>query len=685
MMSRLRVSTLCAVVALLAVAAAAVDARSGRLQGASSSMESLAPVTLLEVAQVSGNSSAGNDTQLSNGTATGGGNETGTSQQQAPRPLANVCPLNCSSNGYCLEGQCFCRTGWQGAVCDQKVCPNDCSLNGQCVRGSCVCNPGFFGDACHIRGCLYNCNGNGYCHDQTCVCFDNYMGVFCEDEKGCPSRCNAPNGECREGRCYCKPGWTGEACSDKICPNECSSHGECNPKTGVCKCDANFYSEDCSKRFCPSHCSGRGICDPSTGNCTCSEGFFGANCAPTNCKNNCSDHGKCLISNETGRAFCSCEKGWSGVGCEKEVCPNMCNEAKGHGECTTYGCKCKAEWGDDDCSRRRCPYDCSGADHGACDREAGWKCACLTGWNGEACQERTCDFDCLGHGVCNNGTCECRDWWSGRVCHMPVCKNDCSKQGQCVLPAMDMRIMQAVNGTLTGVDKVLIELPLRHMERAHCLCDMGFAGSDCAKKACKNDCNGRGVCEGGVCFCNSGFFGEDCSAVESVDLPAQNKSQLETARERCEAHCFHGKCLRAISRINRGIEVNHTSNLQDVVRNSTVEYECYCEPEWSGPSCDRSLTRCPPQCIDSNGVCARNCTGSALCPVRDGKMCSGRGSCNEKGECECEPPFVGIDCGTATCPNNCNGKGLCNTKTQRCLCFAGWAGVDCSQKVFADS
>ena len=38
---------------------------------------------------------------------------------------------------------------------------------------------------------------------------------------------------------------------------------------------------------------------------------------------------------------------------------------------------------------------------------------------------------------------------------------------------------------------------------------------------------------------------------------------------------------------------------------------------------------------------------------------------------------AGDNCSTAVCPKDCNGNGMCDTATGRCICFPGFGGRAC--------
>jgi hypothetical protein len=88
------------------------------------------------------------------------------------------CMNNCTGNGICHYGQCFCYSDYQGANCDTPrftdfiECGYLCSSNGICGLSSiignnryfnCTCNAGYIGAYCGIAICTGDCNYQGTC------------------------------------------------------------------------------------------------------------------------------------------------------------------------------------------------------------------------------------------------------------------------------------------------------------------------------------------------------------------------------------------------------------------------------------------------------------------------------------------------------------------------------------------
>ena len=63
------------------------------------------------------------------------------------------CDKNCYDNGICsAPGQCICKTGWNGTLCDIPICTKNCSKNGNCTApGNCTCFSSFSGKFCETE------------------------------------------------------------------------------------------------------------------------------------------------------------------------------------------------------------------------------------------------------------------------------------------------------------------------------------------------------------------------------------------------------------------------------------------------------------------------------------------------------------------------------------------------------
>ncbi|XP_023146865.2 N-acetylglucosamine-1-phosphodiester alpha-N-acetylglucosaminidase isoform X1 [Amphiprion ocellaris] len=131
-------------------------------------------------------------------------------------------PGNCSGHGDCVDGQCRCQEGWQGAACDSLVCQT-CGPHGFCTANGCVCDAGWRGKNCS-QECLPGFYGDGC--NQTCSCNN---GGSCDPIYG---------------RCTCPPGFQGDSC-EQLCP-------------------LGFFGPSCAQEC---HCENLCPCDPQTGSC----------------------------------------------------------------------------------------------------------------------------------------------------------------------------------------------------------------------------------------------------------------------------------------------------------------------------------------------------------------------------------------------------------------------------------
>jgi len=161
-----------------------------------------------------------------------------------------------------------------------------------------------------------------------------------------------------------------------------------------------------------------------------------------------------------------------------------------------------------------------------------------------------------------------------------------------------------------------------------------FSGEDCSQSTCSNNegliCGGNGICKDSLCYFVSGFLPPLC----------ENKE--------CQDGCSgNGACADGV---------------------------CECENGFYGPSCKIRMRNLTPSDEDCHDViiatsCKDNCNGHGKCDIGNGV-------------CECgatnSPSWYGNTCQLKQCPADCSGKGLCDDKGN-CTCKEGFKGKDCSE------
>ncbi len=631
--------------------------------------------------------------------------------------ISAPCPHNCTAvdHGTCTpSGSCKCINGWHGPDCGEPGCPKDCSEQGQCRKGRCYCKKGFSGLDCSTQ-CKNRCNKRGDCIDGKCKCYPGFEGDDCSKLTQCPRSITTKvdcsgHGFCFRARkkCFCEPGWSGEDCSEQVgnCEaHQCTGHGTC--KFGKCFCDVGFSGDKCEivnkcpgncngkgyclhgrcycyngfegaacERFtkdktCPSKCSGNGFC--MHGRCFCADGYGGADCSePTGfCKDNtCSNNGVCKFGK------CFCQPGSSGARCEQGGCNPKCEEGKG--VCILGSCRCNPGFSGPACSTPlTCPQGCS--DKGVCILGS---CACLPGFTGRDCSvavilagnttvtvsitapagnatASACPANCSNRGVCRNGKCICAPGFDGL---------DCSIEQEASCP-------MNCNG----------EPPLFNQRGfcryGKCFCKPGYGGVACEKElSCSSDCYKNGVCHFGKCHCLPGFGGNDCATrVDAADaIKAVNDANPKPPLN-------SNLTLAANATKTNGTAVNGTA-----AGNTTAGANS------TRPNFLDTTTTVPPK-VDASSVfavVASTMTGSnatAALPDALSSMhkpcgelthgCSQHGLC-VKSKCACEPGYAGVDCSIVLggqlwhrCPSACNKRGLC--LFGKCYCDLGFGGPAC--------
>jgi hypothetical protein len=196
---------------------------------------------------------------------------------------AAQCPNACSGHGTCGKNdQCTCYRNWMANDCSLRSCPSARAwvdtplgdLNG--IGGveaydatTCTTTQGWFvtGTPSTTTGHL-GCSKTAQWHNGPLY---EYWPKDGADGEGHFYRICSNKGFCnhKTGECDCLPGYEGSACQRNVCPDDCNGHGTCesitdlataygttydlwdSSKAMVCKCDPGFTGPSCLDRLCP--------------------------------------------------------------------------------------------------------------------------------------------------------------------------------------------------------------------------------------------------------------------------------------------------------------------------------------------------------------------------------------------------------------------------------------------------
>jgi hypothetical protein len=133
-------------------------------------------------------------------------------------------------------------------------------------------------------------------------------------------------------------------------------------------------------------------------------------------------------------------------------------------------------------------------------------CECFPGFEGNACEKRSCPVgpqlrgmpfsndeahpsaECSGQGVCDysTGNCRCEAGFAGYNCGKTQCQNDCNGKGQCL----------SLKSAATENDGYMYNRTTVYSQWDAemffgCKCEYGFSGVDCSERVCPSGVDPR--------------------------------------------------------------------------------------------------------------------------------------------------------------------------------------------------
>nr|XP_015196429.1 PREDICTED: delta-like protein 3 [Lepisosteus oculatus] len=296
-----------------------------------------------------------------------------------------ICLSGCSQkHGYCESpGECKCRLGWQGRLCDE------------CVR---------------YPGCLHGTCGQPW----QCHCLEGWGGLFCNQDlnyctnhRPCLNGATCTNTGQGSYTCACRPGFSGTNCemeTNECDSNPCKNGGSCNLLHSTVFTASFLDSYVLAPRSTPEH-------KVTTLSPKASKGPGGNKLLVPACELIVAEPGHMRMST---RRDCW-ETGWHAAPADP------CSFTPLGGHCLDLGhsmlCRCRAgftgarcEINIDDCARSPC------RNSGTCvDGINDYTCTCTLGYTGKDCSVRA--DACAAYPCQNGGTCYTH--FTGPVCQCP--------------------------------------------------------------------------------------------------------------------------------------------------------------------------------------------------------------------------------------------------------------------------
>ena len=496
------------------------------------------------------------------------------------------------------------------------------------------------------------------------------------------------------------------------CPGNCTGRGTCMNAT--CHCDPGWAGLDCAASIdCPGNCTGHGMCYNAT--CACDVGFSGLDCAATHCLNNCTLHGTC-----TSNGTCACDPSWHGADCSL---PDLTCGIGFHGNCSGHGTCMDAAvnqwwsgnsklpdlWAWEEPSKHLVRRDVlSVGEHvlGSCDYDFYGVPTIVKSTTTMAFAEENRVMQANGipdHFVIHDGFPMCEVAWSVSVSQHPkIVTGPCEHhwplpvyEGQATRPyekgwghdalcpkpyplPHDSPIGVALNGVpiwgplLTdGTNAVEGSKPVPcygHSSRT------GMWHYHHPIMGCNMAANQETLL--GYALDGFGIYGPLSGSKEEVDaiLDKCNGRSLEDGSYR-----YH---VRTLAQVDEGMPYQDDSkdprNSMGAVVHNNWNYVLGC---FSGkPSSSLGLRQVVVPLMTENDNWMSKHDNYAL---STDSIASQLGLTSRIGLCMCDAGWIGSDCRTMGCLNNCSGNGFCEASetSAHCDCDLMFEGEDCSKRI----
>eukprot|EP00499_Haloplacidia_sp_CaronLabIsolate_P015839 CAMPEP_0196773284 /NCGR_PEP_ID=MMETSP1104-20130614/2673_1 /TAXON_ID=33652 /ORGANISM="Cafeteria sp., Strain Caron Lab Isolate" /LENGTH=680 /DNA_ID=CAMNT_0042143429 /DNA_START=101 /DNA_END=2143 /DNA_ORIENTATION=- len=341
---------------------------------------------------------------------------------------------------------------------------------------------------------------------------------------------------------------------------------------------------------------------------------------------------------------------------------------------------------------------CSG--HGRCNNPY-QSCVCDSGFTGGDCSLRSCptgpawadaasatdtahqEAECSNRGTCDRtlGVCRCDSNFSGEACERMLCPNDCSGHGVC---------------RSIGHHAAVLGFQYEHWDKHMiygCVCDDSYTGYDCSERLCPSgddplttgqldevqllQCSGQS--QTSMSFVLT-FDGHTTSDISVQATPADVKDALEalpnirtdgiTVAYDSGSEACGGQVVSITFTQNFGDIPALTASAGSSGFDGSITIAT--DGDSLGGLASRSGTKEDAQCA-GRGLCD-TLTGACSC-FADFATSDGNNAAGDRGDC-------GYRTGTVTsCPGTtaCSGNGVCSGEPEyTCDCSDGFMGADCS-------